>query len=70
MIIPNENSIETQYRVPNERLFITSKACAGSHYWLICYGIIPVVYRSGSSNCYFKFYQQNVFSDSICYTIF
>jgi len=25
MIIPNENSIETQYRVPNERLFITSK---------------------------------------------
>jgi len=61
MIIPNANSIETQYRVPNKRLFITlTRVCTGSHYWLIRYGTIPAVYRSGSSNYCFRFYQQNV----------
>lgn len=61
MIISDANSIETQYRVPNKRLFITStRVCTGSHYWLICCGTIPTVYRSGSSNCCFRFYQQNV----------
>jgi len=70
MIISNENSIETQYRVPNERLFITStRVCAGSHYWLIHCGTIPVVCGSASSNCYFRFYQQNVLGGSISITL-
>jgi len=61
MIIPNSNSIETQYRVPNKGLFIIStRVCTGSHYWLIRCGTIPVVYGSGSSNCCVRFYQQNL----------
>lgn len=36
-----------------------------SHYWLIRCGTIPAVYGSGSSNCYFRFYQQDVVGGSI-----
>lgn len=64
MIIPNANSIENN-RVLNERLFIIStRMSAGSHYRLIHYTIEQYLqsmnYGSGSSNCYFRFYQQNI----------
>jgi hypothetical protein len=58
MIMPNANSIENN-RV-NEMLFIIStRMSAESHYWLIHCWTISAVYGSGSSNYYFRFYQQN-----------